>query len=281
MALTTRDDESTRRSHQTQLIREIHRGEASSAVIHPSPGRYLDLVPVAEQASQNHRQDRLGVVGELTADFCNQIRTPLASLTLYAGQLNKETPDAVRLAEKISGGINEIRRLANNMLGFAAGGRVGRQSILLVDLLADIETAYIASRSAPSSLRVCIADTTLSVSANKPALKGAILNLINNARQAGNRSTRILLHAQRHGDAIHLCVTDDGPGVADNLQARIFEPFFTTRPQGTGLGLSIVEAVAKDHDGDVSFVSSDLGSSFTLRIPLRTQEETTKGVEAT
>ncbi len=110
-------------------------------------------------------------------------------------------------------------------------------------------------------------DQTLGVAANQDALKGALLNLITNADQVGNGRASILLHGHRFGDSVHLCVTDDGPGIPDELRERVFEPFFTMRPQGTGLGLSVVKAVAAAHGGDVSVATSKLGTCFTIQLP--------------
>lgn len=118
-----------------------------------------------------------------------------------------------------------------------------------------------------TTLRVSVTDDELNVAANKDALKGALLNLVTNADQAGNGRANILLHGHSFGGSIHLCVSDDGPGVPEDIRAQLFEPFFTTRPQGTGLGLSVVKAVAAAHNGDVSVATSELGTCFTIKLP--------------
>jgi two-component system sensor histidine kinase FlrB len=106
---------------------------------------------------------------------------------------------------------------------------------------------------------------------NKIALKGALLNLVSNADQASENGASILLHAHLFGDSIHVCVTDDGPGIADHVQPRLFDAFFTTRKHGTGLGLAVVKAVAAAHGGDVTVATSKLGSTFSLCLPLATE----------
>ena len=118
------------------------------------------------------------------------------------------------------------------------------------------------------SLQVSVADTELTVAANKDAIQGALLNLVTNADQATKGHANILLHGHRIGDAVHLSVTDNGPGIPEEVKPLLFEPFFTTRPQGTGLGLSVVKAVVSAHCGDVSVNTSELGSSFTIQLPL-------------
>jgi len=66
-------------------------------------------------------------------------------------------------------------------------------------------------------------------------------------------------------------VSDDGPGIAEDVRDRIFSPFFTTKPRGSGLGLAIVRKIVDAHEGriDVS-VGPRGGTSFRVTLPVRT-----------
>jgi len=233
-------------------------------------GEVLLLADVTESRRMSElrqRNERLTSIGEMTAEFAHQVRTPLASAMLYAGQLDRKAPGNARVADKITAGLHELKRMVNDMLGFAAGARCSQQRIGVRQLLDDVYRSVNEQLGATTTLRVSVTDTELTVAANGDALKGALLNLVTNADQAGNGRANILLHGHRFGDSIHLCVTDDGPGIADDIKTQLFEPFFTTRPQGTGLGLSVVKAVATAHGGEVSLATSKLGSCFTIQLP--------------
>ncbi|MEL7187729.1 MAG: HAMP domain-containing sensor histidine kinase, partial [Pseudomonadota bacterium] len=177
------------------------------------------------------------------------------------------TPGQARVANKIVSGLKELRRMADDMLGFAAGTRCARQPVTILELLRDVRDTVDGQLSPSSTIAVSVTDEDLQIVANRDAIKGALLNLVNNADQATDLDCNILLHAHRFGDSIHLCVTDNGPGITRDVQARLFEPFFTTRSNGTGLGLAVVQAVAAAHDGDVELHTSELGSSFSIRLP--------------
>jgi signal transduction histidine kinase len=73
-------------------------------------------------------------------------------------------------------------------------------------------------------------------------------------------------------DEIEIVVSDTGPGIPEEIQAKLFEPFFTTKPtgQGTGLGLSVSFGIIKDHQGEIS-VESEIGkgTDFIIRLPAR------------
>ena len=248
----------------------------SRRALRNEPGEVLLLADITESrrmAELRERNERLTSIGEMTAEFAHQVRTPLASAMLYASQLDRNAPDNERVARKITEGLHDLKRMVNDMLGFAGGARRAQEQINIVGLLNEVKQALEGQLGSETELRVSVTDGALSVAANKDALKGALLNLVTNADQAGQGSARILLHGHCFGDTVHLCVSDNGPGVPDEALPRLFEPFFTTRPQGTGLGLSVVKAVAAAHGGDVSVASSDLGTSFTIMLPADGEED--------
>jgi signal transduction histidine kinase len=65
-------------------------------------------------------------------------------------------------------------------------------------------------------------------------------------------------------------VTDNGPGIPADQQARIFDPFFTTKGagKGTGLGLDMVKRIVARHKGAVSVTSRPGETKFVVRIPI-------------
>lgn len=238
--------------------------------LNSEPGEVLLLADITESrrmAELRQRNERLTTIGEMTAEFAHQVRTPLASTLLYANLLDRSTPSSERIAEKITAGLHDLKRMVNDMLGFAAGARRAEDRVNVVALLKDVQQTLHGQLGGNTRLRVSVSDASLSVAANEDALKGALLNLVTNADQAGGGAATILLHGDRCGDMIRLCVSDDGPGVPEAALPRLFEPFFTTRPQGTGLGLSVVKAVADAHAGNVAVATSELGTSFTMRLP--------------
>ncbi|MEG3988161.1 ATP-binding protein [Microcoleus sp. S28C3] len=74
-------------------------------------------------------------------------------------------------------------------------------------------------------------------------------------------------------DKIIVRISDNGPGMAENVKKLLFDPFFTTKPagKGTGLGLSIsYKIVVEKHKGALRCDSTPgLGTEFSIEIPLR------------
>ncbi len=73
------------------------------------------------------------------------------------------------------------------------------------------------------------------------------------------------------GEELVARVSDDGKGMAPEVQTRIFEPFFSTKEggRGVGLGLSIVQGIVTRHGGTIDVVSEPgKGTTFAVRLPL-------------
>ena len=106
---------------------------------------------------------------------------------------------------------------------------------------------------------------------NRDTLVGTVLNLIENAIQAGGREAQLKIHLYARDNSLRLSVSDNGPGIEPATLARLGEPFFTTKTTGTGLGLAVVQAVVRAHRGELRLRSRvGRGTCATLVLPLIT-----------
>jgi signal transduction histidine kinase len=116
------------------------------------------------------------------------------------------------------------------------------------------------------------------ITAYRGELNQVWTNLIDNAIDAvsgeadENAPRRIGLRTTCEGDGVLVEVSDSGPGIPKELQARAFEPFYTTKGvgAGTGLGLDIAyRIVVGRHGGDIRVVSRPGDTRFQVRLPLQ------------
>ena len=135
------------------------------------------------------------------------------------------------------------------------------------ELLAEMQAAIEPQLDGQTELRIEPVGDTLRVLANKDALKGALLNLVTNAIQACGAGARVAVGTYIGDRTVTFTVSDNGPGIPEEILPRVFEPFFTTRPQGTGLGLAVVKTVAATHGGSVEVDSTESGASFSISLP--------------
>ncbi|BAY94057.1 MULTISPECIES: GAF domain-containing sensor histidine kinase [unclassified Tolypothrix] len=74
-----------------------------------------------------------------------------------------------------------------------------------------------------------------------------------------------------NSNCLKIQISDNGPGIPENIQERLFEPFFTTKPigKGTGLGLSISHQIIEKHGGLLRCISQmGMGTTFSIEIPV-------------
>jgi signal transduction histidine kinase len=108
------------------------------------------------------------------------------------------------------------------------------------------------------------------VTARASELNQVWTNLIVNALDALDGSGTLTVRTRGDGDAVHVEVADDGPGVPEELRTRIFEPFFTTKDVGAGMGigLDLSFRIVLAHGGALRLRDDRPGETvFAVRLP--------------
>ena len=130
--------------------------------------------------------------------------------------------------------------------------------------------ATIAAAEWPDSRKILnyeVDPEGLDVYADQVLLEPVLLNLLRNAWQATLKTdaAKIEMRARfnRRGNVV-IDVTDNGPGVPDDLTRKIFVPFFTTKEQGSGVGLALARQVMTAHGGYIRLAQDGTGARFTL-----------------
>ncbi|MEI2422281.1 sensor histidine kinase, partial [Arthrospira platensis SPKY2] len=96
------------------------------------------------------------------------------------------------------------------------------------------------------------------MNATTELLERIVTNLVSNAVKYTPRGGAVTVALQRDGDLLWLRVSDDGPGIRAEDQARIFEPFqrLAEEGQGSGIGLALVRESAQALGGQVTVASA-------------------------
>lgn len=225
------------------------------------------------------QQKQLSAMGEMVASMAHQVRTPLATAILYASQMANPTVDhgkRQRYSEKILERLLHLERQVNDMLIFARDGRLAMERFSLSKLLIRLQEGFYdyAGRKAVA-LQITNTVTHDDLVGNENALRGALLNILNNAVDAVGEKGHVQLSVNSWRGAVRITISDNGPGIAEALQQRVLEPFFTTKPNGTGLGLAVVDTVVRAHSGRLTVESSvGQGTVFSITLPGKNQTMT-------
>ena len=142
-----------------------------------------------------------------------------------------------------------------------------------------IETTLVVSRNEykyVAEAETALADDLPDIICNSGEINQVLLNIIVNAAQAikeqGREGKGNINIVTEYDDQWVTCrLSDDGPGMSDEVREKIFNPFFTTKPVGTGTGLGLYisyDIIVNKHGGQLRVDSSPgQGTTFIIKLP--------------
>ena len=220
---------------------------------------------------------------DFVADASHELRTPLtsilANLELLEARLDEGAadPEAEEIVAGALGSSRRMRRLVADLLLLARAdaGRSGPRRPCDLSTVAREALAEVHPVAGDHELQL-VGDDPVTIEGNPDDLHRMLLNLLENGVRHTPDGSRITASVRAVDGAALIEVSDDGPGIPEDVRDQIFARFVRvdgpadlSRHGGTGLGLAIVKAVADAHGGDVEVGASDTGGArFVVRLPL-------------
>jgi len=261
-------------------LRDGRRISIATRSLDGEPGQLLllsDLTETRALQQRLSRHQRLSEMGRMVSSLAHQIRTPLSAALLYAGHLSERElqPQQIqRFSRKIFERLLHLEQQVKDMLIFVRGDVKLTDTISAGELFEALQQAMEAPvAAAQAHCRVVNECPDLGLHCNRDSIVGALMNLINNAIQAGGKGVDLEVRCTPENTAdgawIRIAITDNGPGFDSDVAQHLNEPFFTTKAQGTGLGLVVVRAVTQAHHGEF-FISAEpgRGARAEVRLPV-------------
>jgi signal transduction histidine kinase len=218
----------------------------------------LDRVQVSHDAQRR-----------LLSDVSHQLRTPL---TVVRGHLEvllrtgTDDPTEVRdTVELVVNQLEDMRSLVERLLLLGHAMEPGSLTVEPIDLRTFLRDLWEASRViAPRRFELGPVPDVV-VEADVGMLRGAVLNLLDNAVKATEPGDVVALGARLQDSGVSIEVADAGPGISADQRSAVLDRFArpgARRAGGSGLGLAIVRAVAEAHGGRVGIRTSPLGGAL-------------------
>jgi PAS domain S-box-containing protein len=227
---------------------------------------------------RNEQLEQRALLGEVTAIFAHEVRNPINNLStglqLMAMNLPEDDPNQEQI-NRLNADLNRLTHLMQSVLSFSRSPENKVESVNLAELL-----PALLDRWRPRLVRlnvqhrIQLATHKATVAGDPRALEQVFNNLIGNAVQAmSDTGGTLSIHMRPIEDSadrpqVEISVSDDGPGIAEEIRERIFEPFFTTNRNGTGLGLAIARRIINKHKGTITVSSVPGGTAFQVTLPL-------------
>jgi len=235
------------------------------------------------------RAARLETAGRIAGQVAHDFNNLLGPLVAYPDFIRDELPDDHPALTFLDGIEQAAQQMADINQQLLTLGRRGHYNLDTIDLNTIVRQVVASLSGIPSTLiiKTELAENLMSIRGGTAQISRALLNMINNARDAMQNIGWLTIRTENYyaddfigafgqipqGEYVRLTVEDTGCGIDDNVLPEIFEPFFTTKSadqkRGSGLGLSVVHAVIKDHSGYIDVVTTvGEGSRFMVYIPI-------------
>ena len=213
--------------------------------------------------------NRAAVYGQVSRWLIHDLRNPTQTLTLVTELMSEEpggSDDGAReTVQKAAAHLTRSLELLDRALQQPLP-RSDPRPVSLRPILEFIASLHRVHRS-PIAL-----DLTASLPLPLPAVAGAeadlehaLLNLVVNALDAFGERTdgRIAIAAEVDGTRLTLHISDDGPGVPEEIRERLFQPFVTTKRAGppAGLGLTVARQLLTSYGGGLRYQPVDGGGA--------------------
>jgi PAS domain S-box-containing protein len=222
------------------------------------------------------------------ASMSHELRTPLNAIIGFTGTLLMKLPGPLNTEQEkqlriVQTGARHLLSLINDLLDVAKlGANKATLNLELVDCRAVVEevVATLSPEAARKTLSFAsdLPLTPVLLRTDRRAVSQILINLVGNAiKFTQNGKVHLTLQddlLRAGGRTVLVCVSDTGPGIPAEDQARLFEAFSRVESadrrhqEGTGLGLHLSRKLAEALGGRIHFESTDeQGSTFILELP--------------
>ena len=263
-------------------------GSVTGAVVY-----FKDLTRVEQLEERERLRDRLAAIGEMAAAIAHEVKNPLAGIQVMAGLLKRRLPKGDDDQVVLNDIINEAQianKIVVDLLEFVRPINVQVEPVSIDALVRDT----LSKQRGQGRGQGIVVDARLPVGlpgvpGDETLLRQLLTNLLINAYEALDGYGRVTITARFEpvdesatvpGEPVEergrvvLEVTDDGPGIPEDVTEKIFSPFFTTKPRGSGLGLAIVRKIVDAHDGGIDVLARpEGGTCFRVTLPVRVEAD--------
>lgn len=238
---------------------------------------------IAEQQADLIQREKVAALGSMLAELAHELNNPLAVVTAQA-ELLAETAKDKETQERAQKILRPAIRSASIVRKFLSLARQRKIEKTVLDVHRLINDAVEMLNYQFTKRNIVVhkkIDADIAMIWGDGAQLGQVLmNILLNAHQAlagceGDRDIQIHASSVCASDGVRITITDNGPGIPEEIRYRVFQPFFTTKPEGrgTGLGLSLCKSVVEGHGGSITIEEIEPhGTEVVIKLPGTTRK---------
>ncbi len=246
----------------------------------------------AAQAEKAQVTSRLVTMGEMASSVAHELNQPLTAIVNYCnGMISRVKGDTivrddlVAALQKTAKQAERAGLIIRRIRAFVKRSEPQRQAAQAQQIVDDaVDLAGIELRRRNVDIQTIVAPRLPTLMVDPILIEQVLLNLLKNAAEAIDSANlpserrqielRVLtLRNAEEGDVVEFSVTDQGPGIKEEVLARLYEAFFSTKAEGLGIGLSLCRTIVESHRGRMraqNLYNENLvvGCQFTFTLPV-------------
>jgi signal transduction histidine kinase len=219
--------------------------------------------------------NKLLLLGKLTASLVHEIRNPLSAIKLnldYMNMAKDDLPDDIKeIVSESLDAFDQVTFLIEDVLDFTRKPSANIHQVN-IDSVTErcLKIISITARIRGINIEKEISPNLPILSVNKNKLMQIFLNLLNNAIDASEDKSKVLVRTYETGNDqdrfVIWEVQDFGCGIKEEDKEKVLGSFYTTKTKGHGIGLSVCKKLAEEVNSELFFDSTyGKGSTFSIK----------------
>lgn len=220
------------------------------------------------------KHERLAALGQVTATLSHEIRNPLGAIrsSLYVIRQASQKAELKldRPLDRIERSVTRCDNLIGDFLEYTRTNELTFKSVNAAEFL----NLLLDDQTFAENITIIrdLPDGGPQIAIDPDRFRRVVINLVENAAQAisehSDEGGEIRVSCLIDSENTVISVSDNGPGITDEVLGKIFEPLFTTKSFGAGLGLATVKQLVEQHDAELT-IDTKLGVGTTFNINLK------------
>lgn len=232
-----------------------------------------DSQTALEKSIKDQERSRfLAEIGMMASKVAHEIRNPLNVLqgvvyylkTTYPGK-----PDIMEHVQLIGRKITRLERFSKDLLLFAKPEELQKAEVDMNALIVQKSNEMLQFKQNDKNIQFVphLAPDLQKIKADPLKMAEVLENIIQNACDASEKNSKIVISTTYTEKHIQLSIKDMGKGIPSDQLQHIFKPFFSTKTGGTGLGLCIAKKIVESHGGEIQVKSCEgKGTEVMIRL---------------
>jgi two-component system, NtrC family, sensor kinase len=213
--------------------------------------------------------DRLNLLGELTAGIAHELNTPLGNIMGYSELLLKDEKNSQKKndLEKVIKSAKHAREIVKKLMIFSCEMPSQFKTTDLNQLIKEcVDLIKIQLGEKKISVKFSLQEDFPKLKLDPVQFTQVIFNILLNAIDAMDKNGSISISTRAIKNDIRIKITDNGKGIPEDQLQYLFHPFYSNKSQsGTGLGLAVTHGIIQAHGGSIQVESRvDEGTTFTI-----------------